>query len=116
MERERLSIYEEIRSKPKLSPLVELIEPTSHWKRTEDNGEIQIMNCSNGHRKKELNRQNVLEKFEEKYQQAALIASTESLTEKKEIRIENGGTAIIRKKKNINEKKLRFNPYDEFSD
>ena len=109
MERERLSIYEEIKSKPKLSPLVELIEPT------EDNG-VQVMNCSNGHRKKELNRQNVLEKFEEKYQQATLIASTESLTENKEIRIENGGMAIIRKKTNINEKKLRFNPYDEFSD
>jgi hypothetical protein len=28
LERERMAIYEEIRSRPRLSPLIELIEPT----------------------------------------------------------------------------------------
>ena len=117
LERERLTIYEEIRLKPRLSPLAELIETTPQWQRREGHRETESENISKTFQIQKINKQKVLEKFEEKYQPSYSyglsqhvehIASTESLLD-----IETG---IVRNKKNKNEKKIRFNPYDEFSE
>ena len=117
LERERLTIYEEIRPKPRLSPLVELIEPTQHWPIREGHEETESGNISKTFKIQEINKQKVLVNFEEKYQPSYSyglsqhvenLASTESLSD-----IETG---IVRNKKNKNERKIRFNPYDEFSE
>ena len=108
LERERLAIYEEIRPKPILLPLVQMIEPAPHWQRTED----EIENISNALKIQEINTQKVFEKFEDKYQGSCNygghIASMESLSDME--------TSLVKIKKSKNEKKIRFNPYDEFSE
>ena len=107
LERERMAIYEEIRSKPRMSPLLELIEPTHDRRGEEKEGNMQ-----------EDQQQQVMKMFDHTYQPSqypGLIASTESLAEGRGLYLESDQTQTLRKK-NRNEKKIRFNPYDEFSD
>ena len=121
MEKERKAIYEEIRSKPRLSPLIELIEPTPllDRKRADASSNGKVEERKDVPDTKADNGQSNLEGKSDRLQPLHVVrlASVESLAEV-ERKEENRETFQMEriKKNNRNGRKIRFNPYDEFSD
>ena len=61
LERERLTIYEEIRPKPRLSPLMEFIGPTPHLQGRGGHRDTESENISKTFKMQKINKHKVLE-------------------------------------------------------
>lgn len=124
-----LAMYEEVKAKPKLSPLIERIEPTPQidWRKK------QLIDSQNKEIRKEINglqdtdahipndSSDVLEMKKMPTVKIAngakvhrsLFASIETLSEPETV---EEATPNGKLQKAKNSRKIRFNPYDEFSD